>query len=148
MKLGKEGWVLRSRAARGADSAFEAGQTRTAERNLGTRSTKIESVSFRIATFRKALIKLDSQLPQRLMGCCACDICRRSRTPKSLSARTSQRGDSPNPPLFLNRVFTQKAFAFGRGDDQRSLLLVHRTTVKWGLKPVIFVPSRAFRADI
>jgi hypothetical protein len=25
MKLGKEGWVLRSRAARGADSAFEAG---------------------------------------------------------------------------------------------------------------------------
>jgi hypothetical protein len=25
MKLGKEGWVLRSGAARGADSAFEAG---------------------------------------------------------------------------------------------------------------------------
>ena len=25
MKLGKEGWVLRSRGARGADSAFEAG---------------------------------------------------------------------------------------------------------------------------
>ena len=92
--------MLRSGAARGADSAFEAGaDARTAERNLGTRSTKIESVSFRIATFRKALIKLDSQLPQRLIGCCACDICRRSRTPKSLSDQNIAAGRFIRDPI-------------------------------------------------
>ena len=123
-------------------------QTRTAERNLGTRSTKIESVSFRIATFRKALIKLDSQLPQRLMGCCACDICRRSRTPKSLSDQNIAAGRFTQPSSVPESRFTQKAFAFGRGDDQRSLLSRSWTTAKWGLNPVIFVPSRAFRADI
>jgi hypothetical protein len=69
MKLGKEGWVLRSRAARGIQPLRPAQTPRMAERNLGTRSTKIESVSVRIVTFTKALIKLGSQLRQHLIGC-------------------------------------------------------------------------------
>ena len=127
--------------------ALRPAQTRTAERNLGTRSTKIESDSFRIATFRKALIKLDSQLPQR-HGLLCLRYLSEITNPKSLSDQNIAAGKSTQPSSVPESRFTQKAFAFGRGDEQRSLLSRSWTTAKWGLNPVIFVPSRAFRADI
>jgi hypothetical protein len=90
-RQGGMGAAKRSGARGGFQPSTLAQTPRTAQRNLGPRSTKIESVSFRIATFGESLIKLGSQLPQRLMGCCACD----DHEPQNPSlARTLQRRDS------------------------------------------------------
>jgi hypothetical protein len=138
MKLGKEGWVLRSRAARGRIQSLRRAQTpRKAERNLGTRSTKKESVSFRIATFRKALIKLGSQLPQRLMGCCTCDVFRRSRIPKSLSgqniaaARFTQPSSVPESRFHAEGIRVRSMRDTSRSIDNEQAMRRHQLEGSW-----------------